>query len=383
MKIIFIFAFLGVLCSKPLSHSKDEAVSPNLEKNEHLPVSMQADTFIGDQIIVNVVGYKAPVFLRYFGDKRLDVCPNTFLLKNGQVVHSRSVDLSRTPNAGKERYRIRNMAKGILFYELYGDEVIYHGDTLMGRPLPFLIEYYDSTYCKLLHTFDIREDNPNTKDKNPSIEIEEFYDAEIGFAKGEDSSDVKKYWTSTGRQFFENGFVDISYQLQHRNKNNALIKITTDLVVLNSEGKVIFRERGLGFEANPALVTRDGRYFVVQYGALTDIQHYPNKLQNQGFRIYDLTSGEIIYEEQAKTPLGYYHAVIEDAGSTLLKASKRDNIYNDSENTVQLMDLNKKKIFTRKFSKEEWMEVTFRWQREGWNSYEHLLKNYQFESRSF
>ncbi|MBK7334813.1 MAG: hypothetical protein IPJ00_01060 [Saprospirales bacterium] len=164
---------------------------------------------------------------------------------------------------------------------------------------------------------------------------------------------------------------------------NALIKIESDLVVLNSEGLVVFREKGLDFEANPALVTRDGRYFAVRFGGLEDMQHYPRKLHSEGFRIYELASGEIIYEEQAKTPLGYYHGVVEDACSTLLKASKRDNISDDSENTVQLIDLHQKKIYARKFSKEEWTEVTFRWQREGWNSYEHLLKNYQFESRSF
>ncbi len=385
MKTIFVFAFLGVLCNEPISHSKDEAVSSNLEKSETPPISysMETDTIIRDHIIVNIEGYEAPVKLRYIGGKRLERYSSTFLLKDGRVEYSSDDRFYEGPNVGMEWYRISEVEYGILFYEIFGDVVIYHDRPLAARPLPYKLEYYDSTYTQLLNSFDIRKDNPYTKEKNPRIEIEQFYDAEIGFARSSDSSEVTTYWTTAYTHVFENGYTGITYQLQYRNMKNALIKIESDLVVLNSEGLVVFREKGLDFEANPALVTRDGRYFAVRFGGLEDMQHYPRKLHSEGFRIYELASGEIIYEEQAKTPLGYYHGVVEDACSTLLKASKRDNISDDSENTVQLIDLHQKKIYARKFSKEEWTEVTFRWQREGWNSYEHLLKNYQFESRSF
>lgn len=384
MKPVIILAFMFVFCGEQNTHIKDAAVtSERGEDISFVPSTLDADTIMEDHAIVNVEGYNVPVKLRYIGGKRLDRYFNTFLLKDGRVVYSANNRFYEGPNVGLEWYRISEVEKGILFYEIFGDVVNYNGRPLAARPLPCKLEYYDSTYTRLLNTFDIRKDNPYTKEKNPKIEIEQFYDAEIGFARSQDSSEATTFWTTAYVRVFENGYAGITYQLQHRNVKNALIKIESDLVVLNSEGVILFREKGLDFEASPTLITRDGRYFAVQFGVAEDMQHYPRKIHNEGFRIYELASGEIIYEEQAKTPLGYYHGVIEDSGSTLLKASKRENINNDSENIVQLIDLDHKKIYVRKFSKEEWREVTFRWQREGWSSYEKLIENYLFEVIDF
>ena len=384
MKPVIILAFMFVFCGEPITQTKDAAViTERGEEVSFIPSTLDTDTIMEDHAIVNVEGYNVPVKLRYIGGKRLDRYSNTFLLKDGRVVYSPNNRFYEGPNVGMEWYRISEVEKGILFYEIFGDVVIYHDRPLAARPLPCKLEYYDSTFTRLLNTFDIRKDNPYTKEKNPKIEIEQFYDAEIGFARPGDSSEATIYWTTAYPRVFENGYAGITYQLQHRNVKSTLIKIESDLVVLNSEGLVVFRERGLGFDADPSLITRDGRYFVVKFGGLEDMQHYPRKIQNEGFRIYDLITGAIIYEEQAKTPLGYYHGVIEDSGSTLLKATKRENINNDSENIVQLIDLDHKKIYVRKFSKEEWREVTFRWQREGWSTYQKLIENYLFEVIDF
>jgi hypothetical protein len=373
-----------VFCGEQNTHIKDVAVtSERGEEVSFVPSTLDADTIMEDHAIVNVEGYNVPVKLRYIGGKRLDKYSSTFLLKDGRVVYSANNRFYEGPNVGLEWYRISEVEKGILFYEIFGDVVNYNGRPLAARPLPCKLEYYDSTYTRLLNTFDIRKDNPYTKEKNPKIEIEQFYDAEIGFARSQDSSEATTYWTYVKAHTCENGYTGIAYQLHHRNRNNALIKIESDLVVLNSEGLMIFRERGLDFEASPTLVTHDGLYFVVQFGAITDMQNYPQKLKNRGFRIYDIVLKKIIYEEQAKSPLGYYDAVVEDAESSLVISSKRENEFDDSKNTIRLFDLNQRKVYVRDFSVDEWREVTFRWQREGWSSYEKLIENYSFTVQNF
>lgn len=373
-----------VFCGEPITQTKDAAViTERGEEVPFIPSTLDVDTIMEDHAIVNVEGYNVPVKLRYIGGKRLDKYSSTFLLKDGRVVYSANNRFYEGPNVGMEWYRISEVEKGILFYEKFGDVVIYHDRPLAARPLPFKLEYYDSTYTRLLNTFDIRKDNPYTKEKNPKIEIEQFYDAEIGFAHSIDSSSAVIYWTYVKVHTCENGYIGIAYQLHHRNRNNALIKIESDLVVLNSEGLMVFRERGLDFEASPTLVTHDGLYFVVQFGAITDMQNYPQKLKNRGFRIYDIVLKNLIYEEQAKSPLGYYDAVVEDAESSLVISSKRENEFDDSKNTIRLFDLNQRKVYVRDFSVDEWREVTFRWQREGWSSYEKLIENYSFEVQNF
>jgi len=208
-------------------------------------VPYKSDTVASSYFTITFEGHKVPVQLRYNDGKRREMPAYTHLLKDGEVVHTHSSGLYRTPHEGKEWLQITEVLEGVLLYCVYGGEGMYNGELLPARPMLLKLEYYDSTYSKLRHTFEFRKHNPYTKDKNSKIEFEEFFDAEAGFAYDRSTRKPYKYWTQTDLQSFDNQYIGISYQLHHRNKNNALIKITSTLIAVNADGQVVFRKKDM------------------------------------------------------------------------------------------------------------------------------------------
>lgn len=362
-----------------------ENKAPDHSLKEPIPVdqniSQKSDTTPLVFFTIMYEGHKVPVQLRYTGRKRMESLPRTYLLKNGKVVHSYSNSLNRTPDKGKEWIKITEAWKGALLYTVYGGEGMYNGELLPARPMLLKLEYYDSTYSKLRHTFEFRKHNPYTKDKNPKIEFEEFFDAEAGFARDRNTQKPYKYWTQIDLQSFDNQYIGISYQLHHRNKNNALIKITSTLIVVNADGQVVFRKEDMDMQATPSLVTQDGRYFVVQYGLLENTQNFSDKVENEGFRIYDLASGDTEYEEQAETPLIRYDAPYEyhDAYVRISKTT----LGNESvDRTEIIFNLNNRIKYEKRFTEEEIKESSKNWRKLDASS-RGLLDFYQFSSKTF
>lgn len=354
-------------------------------KKDATPSLIRKDTF--RYIEVNFEGHKIPVRLPYKTGKQ-QFSPCTYLLLDGAIVYGECGGLYHTPHKGKERLRIQCVAPDKLYYELFSDAVSYSPAPFMpavsleARPIPYRIEYYDAAYSHLVSAFDLRADNPYTKEKMPQIEIEQFYEGEMGFGYPREEDEDVIFWTYAWPFFFDNRYTGITYRLQRYTSNRALTGMTTTLAVLDTIGNEIFRLNNLKADIVPTLITRNGKYLFTYLNKEIDMQGYPNRLDNPGIRIYNINTKEVIYEDLADSVYGYFEGPSQDQLSALVFYSKRENINDDANTTYVLLDMESKVKYERIFSKTEREDISMG--AISWAvSWEAIMAKYSFSANKF
>jgi hypothetical protein len=306
---------------------------------------------------VSFEGYTISVRLPYNqGKQRFSSC--TYLLQDGSVVYGECGGLYHTPHKGQELLRIECIEPGKLYYERFGDSVRYSPGPFMPavslkvRPIPHKVEYYDASYARLIAEFDIRADNPYTKEKIPGIEIEQIYEGEMGFGYPSPEDETAWLWTYSNVFFFDNGYTGITYRLFRQNANRALLGVTTTISILDSTGKLLHKMPDMDMDIVPVLITQDGKYLATQLNTLVDVQEYPRRLGNPGIRISDMRTGEVVFEDISSSQTGYFEGPFERL-SPLLFFSKRDNMYDDSTTTYVFIDMEARTRYSGTFTKEQ------------------------------
>lgn len=114
---------------------------------------------------------------------------------------------------------------------------------------------------------------------------------------------------------------------------------------------------------------------------LENIQNFSNKIKNEGFRIYELATGKIIYEEQAEIPSIRYDAPYE-YHDPYVKISKTILGKESVDRTQIIFDLNNRIKYEKRFTEEEIKESSKNWRKLD-ASPRGLLDFYEFSSQTF
>ncbi len=343
---LFTLFFLPTLFLYSTSISAFESTS----KHEHSPDSIR-------HIEANFDGRPVLVRLPYHQGKE-QFFPCTYLLKDGTVVYGECGGLHHTPHKGNELLRVQCHEPGKLYYEWFGDSVSYRQGAFMpatpleARPIPYKIEYYDASYSQLIASFDLRADNPYTKEKMPQIEIEQHYEGEMGFGYPEPDDETAWLWTYTNVFFFDNGYTGITYRLFRQNANRALLGITTTISILDAGGKLIYKMPDADMDIVPVLITQDGNHLATMLNTLVDVQDYPRRLGYPGIQIMDMRTGGVVFEEISTSQTGYFEGPFQRL-SPILFFSKRDNMSDDSITTYVFIDTGSRTRYSGTFTKEQ------------------------------
>jgi hypothetical protein len=94
----------------------------------------------------------------------------------------------------------------------------------------------------------------------------------------------------------DNFFVGISYILHTINAQGNRINFHTTTKIINNDGKLIKIFDHLDYEDNHPIVSQDGKYYALSYGGAMDRNE--NMLFNQGYRIYDIATEQLLYKEE-------------------------------------------------------------------------------------
>lgn len=290
--------------------------------------------------------------------------PCTYVLDNGEVIHHNCEGLYHTPHYGKGLWKISEVRAGLIRIERYRDSTSYRPgpfmpEVVLGKePMPYRLEYFSPDYSRHLHTVELYASNPYTKEKMPQIEIEQFYEGEMGFGYPAPGDETAWLWTYSGVFFFDNGYTGITYRLFRQNANRALLGITTTIFILDSTGRQIFRMPDVDMDIVPVMVTKDGKYLGTQLNTLIDVQEYPRRLGMPGIRIHNIHSGEVVFEDKAKSFFDDYEGPSEYRNGLIRYRKKTSEMEDTIDGLQVIIDLEKGVKYERLFSKDEWTIVS-------------------------
>lgn len=135
----------------------------------------------------------------------------------------------------------------------------------------------------------------------------------------------------------KNEFVLITYNLFLYDAVGETFESQSEIVLLDKTGKEVQRLR-LPHIARVPLVTNDGQFLIANYGGAytcSDFQYVEN-----GFNVYELSSGNLIYYESRKGLSNTNPAIIYDIFSYPIRSGGRKILY-------KVYDFNKKILFEK------------------------------------
>jgi len=310
--------------------------------------------------------------------------PCTYVLDNGEVIHHNCEGLYHTPHKGKGRWKISEVRAGLIHIERYRDSTSYRPgpfmpEVVLGKELmPYRLEYYSADYSRHVRTVELYASNTYTPDKLPKIEVEQTFEAEHGFAPPDDQEETAYLWTWSWVQFFDSGHTGVSWRLQRYNAGRGLQGFTTTVSILDEEGEEIYKMHDVEEDIIPALVTPDGRYLGVLLNNHIDINAYPNRLGLPGIRIYDMTTGQVDYEDIGELCSSPHF----DNNSSLIFYTKRIKVNNATKNMYTLLNMESRIMYQRSFTKEEERDISLgaiSWA----TSWEAIIEKYPFKLVKF
>ena len=116
-------------------------------------------------------------------------------------------------------------------------------------------------------------------------------------------------------------FTAIAYNLLAETLDLEPVGYRGTAIILDKAGNIIRRFEHLDVDINYQIVTEDGKYFCFIYGkALTEDG---NPLTNQGFRLYSVENGELLFEEEVAEPQESFSSPTTIDGTSLIKVVSR------------------------------------------------------------
>jgi hypothetical protein len=184
------------------------------------------------------------------------------------------------------------------------------------------IDFFDMGN-QILGSFNVTANNPYKPENYENFLGEGYMDVSKSvvdrraFPDYDWRKDVVYYATSGGA--YENaqcGTLVVAYYLQALGADQTLLGVVATFVMLDHQGKEIARLEDLkDVFFGEGIVTCDRQYFCFRYGgAFTEEEE---RMYNDHFRIYDITSGEIIYDWELPKEYSFISAPFECPGGWL------------------------------------------------------------------
>jgi len=204
----------------------------------------------------------------------------------------------------------------------------------------FKIQFLNPVTRKIEKEFDIIANNPYNKLKYPVLRKDEVNSCNVYDLSGMELNDETISYLTSYRKKPMNfkpeitlvsstispykegkNFTAIAYNLLAETLDLEPVGYRGTAIILDKAGNIIRRFEHLDVDINYQIVTEDGKYFCFIYGkALTEDG---NPLTNQGFRLYSVENGELLFEEEVAEPQESFSSPTTIDGTSLIKVVSR------------------------------------------------------------
>jgi len=243
------------------------------------------------------------------------------------------------------------------------------------------IEFYDISTKKLKKQINLEKTSPYRQEKYKKIEFGGFGGSDSNDeAPPSDSSrnysnlpSPDNYRTDNLVTLSSGGHICVRHEL-YKLAGNMLVGFELTVVIYDSSGQEI-RSMLMNHSVESPYISRDGKYFAFIYGTHTTDNLFDD--WNGNLIIYELKLGKKVlhYVFDHGERIRNMNEVERDG---LLCIKSRAGLDHSHVSKIVLIDLYKRELYQRQFSKPEWSEAL-----KSWKSYTGLVQKYQFTSKNF
>ena len=159
--------------------------------------------------------------------------------------------------------------------------------------------------------FDIRKNNPYNKEAIPNLVAENYqayvYNSFVSKSESEGKTEYspKQYMTFSQRPDAEQGHLPvIGYHLLGSSHEGFISDWKFTAVCLDEKGNILRKFEDLDIDPYEFCVSENKKFFCVAYGGLRG--ENLTRLRNNGFRIYEIETGELVYEVNEDSKHGIF-----------------------------------------------------------------------------
>lgn len=172
------------------------------------------------------------------------------------------------------------------------------------------IKFIDVKTNTIINTFDVIANNPynylkypivGNNFKNKIYNLKNIQKNELDYFVSkrkplEISNLIPVKAFSKANIFESKNHVAISYILNTINSDGNYINFHTTTKIVDKTGKTIKIFEHLDYEDNNPIISPNGQFYALNYGGYID--NNENMLFHQGYRIYDIKTGHLLYQEE-------------------------------------------------------------------------------------
>ncbi len=299
---------------------------------------------VSEQPLEKVAKKEGPSSLERMNEEKKAASPKKKVKKPSEQKTDSVYPKEYTTSKGQERYK--KIYPGIYVYEKSYSKRDW--DLELTR-----LDFFDTTGQKI-NSFDIRKNNPYTKETIPTLERGNYnsyiYDSFVPLdtITGKAKYKAEKHFTRSQIPASE-GLPVVGYHLLAM--SNAIVDWKFTAICLDEKGNILRTFKDLNIDPYAFCMSENKKFFCVGFGGLRG--ENLTRLRNNGLRIYEIQTGKLVYElkvDERHTIAGpgcdyrYNHGRFSTRGNDFSK---------DLNRTIYTIDFDNREIYTRLFPYEE------------------------------
>jgi hypothetical protein len=173
------------------------------------------------------------------------------------------------------------------------------------------IDFVNKKTGTIINTYDVIANNPynhlnfpviDIKQKNKVYDIKNISQTDVNYfvskRKPLSLSDLRptKAFSEANIGSYYSIYTAVAYNLTTFNKDNYIINFHSTTKILDNNGNVIKVFQHLDYEDINPIVSNNGKYYSLSYGG--SLNPDENPMTNNGYRIYDIATSKLLYQEE-------------------------------------------------------------------------------------
>ena len=217
------------------------------------------------------------------------------------------------------------------------------------------IDFFDDAN-KLIGQFNTVENNPYNKHTVPLLEDEnyqgyvyrDFVPKEMTVGNSEyKPTSYYTYIQLSGKR----SMPVVGYHLLAGLDGRGVVDWKFTAICLDEKGNVLRKFEDLDIDPYTFCLSENKKFFCVAYGGLRG--ENLTRLRNNGFRIYEIDSGQLVYEMEMDREHTIYGPVVSSITGFVTASSTGNDFSNDLDDTFYIIDSERRRIFIKTLSYEE------------------------------
>ncbi|MEL6637738.1 MAG: hypothetical protein AAFW73_18285 [Bacteroidota bacterium] len=258
---------------------------------------------------------------------------------------------------------VREVHPGVVYFDTYHADQRPTHDTAetitTEQRVKDRIEFYQ--HQQLVRTFDLDQNNPYLSSPQ-TITVKQHYGDAEGTAylppsqRGK-AGPVHEYHL---RQHLEtqDRFSKVVYWKREVTREGYVVATATTLIILDEKGRIVFQREHPGFSSVP-VISPDGAYVLFASLPVETVSNAGIKTQPEGFEIWDTQKQQLLHRDVNDDPDRWIGGVTVTKTCLRVEYTMPNDEHHDSFQV--LFDPVELKLYTKKFSSEEWKTVGRLW----------------------